>query len=251
MELEYFDLLSPEPLLIPGVGRLKPPTLRDIARLTYPVYETYLAFLTMTPEHYCTKINPKLSTWFTSLPEDHRSLLSMYDIAVSNEELTGLYSSILRFFFNEDITYDREHDAFALSSGFITKSSFLQITDIILQMNHIRTDQQIDVSKVKNKQGKKIYERIQKLKQQQQKKTTRKNPDLEIGNIISAICIRHKSLNYTNIWDLTIYHLWDTFQRLQTDNAYEINRMAVSVWGDKEKKFDFNGWFTRPPVRFS
>lgn len=267
MQLGYFDLITPEPLIVPGVGSLKPPTLRDISRLTYPVYETYLAFLNMSPARYCTEVNPRFRDWYEALPTEQAALLSMYDIAVSNEELAKLFASIFQFFFVEQVLYDKENDAFLLLSentnhgskaaasvdseeplrqstpcGRITKGVYPQIVALILKLNHIDSKEPVDLSKVKNEKGRKIYQRIQKLKEAHVR-TAKKNDDLEIGNIISAVCTRHHSINYTNVWDLTVYQLWDTFHRLQAENAYEINKTMVSVWGDKEKKFDFNSWF--------
>lgn len=253
MNLSYFDLITPGPLMIPGVGSLKPPTLREISRLTYPVYETYLAFLSMSPEHYCTEVNPRYKNWFKSLSKSQAELLSMYDIAVSGKELSFLFTSIFQFFFEEKVTYSREEDAFLLCPSFpseeeapvtgrITKGCYSEIVSLILQFNHLDAKESVDLSKVKNKKGRKIFEKIQEMKKNQPK-TGKKNPDLEIGNVISAVCTMHHSINYTNVWDMTIYQLWDTFHRLQAENAYEINRTMISVWGDKDKKFDFNSWF--------
>lgn len=259
MKLDYIDLLSPEPLLLPRIGRLVPPTLREISRLTWPVYETYLAFLSMPPSRYCTEVKPSLRSWYEALPSEQAQLLSMYDIIVSNQELADLFCSIFHFFFAEEVIYSREKDAFLLFTpsasssddtehsepeitGVINKSSYNQVCDLILQMNHIQVESTVDPTKIKSEKGRKIYERIQKFKTKQPH-TSKRNADLEIGNIISAVCTRHHSINYTNVWDLTVYQLWDTFHRLQADNAYEIGRTAVSVWGDKEKKFDFNSWF--------
>lgn len=256
MHLDYFDLITPEPLPIPGAGSLKPPTLRDIARLTYPVYETYLAFLNMSPLRYCTEVNPRLRGWYEALSPEQAELLSMYDIAVSNEEMAKLFSSIFQFFFTGEVAYSRENDAFLLFSrvtdsgqealpapgGSINKGNYAHIVTLILKLNHIDSKEPVDLTKVKNEKGRKIYQRIQKLKEEHAK-TAKKNDDLDIGNIISAVCARHHSINYTNVWDMTIYQLWDTFHRLQAENAYEINKTMVSVWGDKEKKFDFNSWF--------
>ena len=53
----------------------------------------------------------------------------------------------------------------------------------------------------------------------------------------------HSSINYTNVWDMTVYQLWDTFARLRNNEIYASGRTSVSVWGDKENKFDYNLWF--------
>ena len=52
-------------------------------------------------------------------------------------------------------------------------------------------------------------------------------------------------LNPLNIWDITVYQLWDTFYRLCSNNILAIQSMSVAAWGDKEKQFDASGWFQR------
>ena len=42
---------------------------------------------------------------------------------------------------------------------------------------------------------------------------------------------------------MTVYQLWDTFARLRNNEIYASGRTSVSVWGDKENKFDYNLWF--------
>lgn len=150
--------------------------------------------------------------------------------------------------FVENVNYNSDFDCFVLIDddevvGYITKENYLEVCSIILQMNRIDSKDIIDLSKVKNKKGLARILRMQKLKQQAQKTSKTSNPDMELGNIISAVCAMHNSLNYKNIWDLTIYQLWDTFDRLQNQTIYNSNLFSVSVWGDKEKKFKFNDWF--------
>ena len=74
------------------------------------------------------------------------------------------------------------------------------------------------------------------------KKTSGGNPDLSLPNIISSVCVRILSLNWINIWDITIYQLFNEFERLQIIDQYDIASTQVSVWGDKEKKFKFGTW---------
>ena len=50
------------------------------------------------------------------------------------------------------------------------------------------------------------------------------------------------NLNWINIWDITVYQLYDTFERLTINDQYESSKLSVSVWGDKEKKFRFGVW---------
>lgn len=49
MKLDYFDLISPLPLDLVGIGRIKSPKLIEIADISYYVYAQYVSCLRMTP----------------------------------------------------------------------------------------------------------------------------------------------------------------------------------------------------------
>lgn len=68
---------------------------------------------------------------------------------------------------------------------------------------------------------------------------------MELGNIISAVANKSQSLNILNIWDLTIYQLWDCFSRISNNNLYAIQSMQAAAWGNKDNSFDAAAWFER------
>ena len=256
MKLDYYDLISPAPFTIQGVGSIRPLTLREVSRLTGRIYSTYLALLNISPEKYCTEVNESLKPWYENLNEEQLSCLTMYDIAVSSAALQQSFSAIFDFFFTERVMYDRAKDAFLVFSpvkdeegndsirvtGTIHKGNYLEVCDTILQFGHIDTKDTVDPARVKNKKGLARYQEMQKSKKKNRIRP-KANADLELANIISAVCAMHSSINYTNVWDMTVYQLWDTFARLRNNEIYASGRTSVSVWGDKENKFDYNLWF--------
>lgn len=88
---------------------------------------------------------------------------------------------------------------------------------------------------------------MEKLKKgrEEKAKQTKADKNMELGNIISAIANKSQSLNILNIWDLTIFQLWDCFSRLSNNNMYDIQSMSVAAWGDKDNHFDATAWFKR------
>lgn len=76
-------------------------------------------------------------------------------------------------------------------------------------------------------------------------KHTKADKNMELGNIISAVANKSQSLNILNIWDLTVYQVWDCFQRLSNNNIYNIQSMSVAAWGNKDNQFDAASWFKR------
>ena len=85
-------------------------------------------------------------------------------------------------------------------------------------------------------------EKMLKAKKKEQE-TKKSDLNLTIPNIISSLANKHPSLNYVNIWDLTIFQLLDAFNRTQANSMYDIDSTRVSVWGDEKKTFDVSLWY--------
>ena len=238
MKLSYFDLISPCPIHVSGVGDIFSPTLRRIAQIGAETYNFYLSLLLA----------------------DEKTLFS-------DDAMTDFLKNALAFFFKEEIFYYSDERCFIVTNnavsvitdiealsggrklsdtdivGVITGDNFSQICDLILQLNNIKRRDE-DISKVKNKKALDILKKIQKGRAERQK-NKKADKNMEIANIISAVANRHPSLNMINIWDLTIYQLWDAFARLSKNSIYDIQSMSVAAWGDKDNHFDAAAWFKR------
>lgn len=247
MKLDYFDLISPLPLDIVGVGRIKSPKLIEVADLSYYVYAQYVSCLRMKADDYID----------TFKKEEDLELYTKFDIILYDPNFRNMIKNALNFFFIENFEWFDEYQSFLcteeivmengdselIAKGIINSKNYSDVLDIILQRVHITPDKTevTDITKIKNKRGLKIYKRMQQVKRKF-KKTSGGNPDLSLPNIISSVAVRSLSLNWINIWDITIYQLFNEFERLQIIDQYDIASTQVSVWGDKEKKFKFGAW---------
>jgi hypothetical protein len=97
-------------------------------------------------------------------------------------------------------------------------------------------------SMFKNAKAKALYARMNK-QQKQEKESKEFDPNYALPNIISAVAARHPSINYSNIWELTVYQLLDSFERLRAGAIYEIDKTRASVWGDENNVFHLDTWF--------
>ncbi len=83
-------------------------------------------------------------------------------------------------------------------------------------------------------------------KYKKRKKNSRRIKKFDLNyvlpNIISSVASIHPSLNFNNIWDLTIFQLYDSFYRIKSDKDYQIESTHVSVWGDEKNIFDSTLW---------
>ena len=247
MKLSYFDLLSPEPIYIQNVGGIISPTLRDISLLGYDTYQYYLTILSMDLKTYLTITG--YSENYDLLSDKEKSQINVFELLISNAQSCALLQNILNFFIRENVQYLSDYNGFIVQNdnknvGIITKDNYDFLCGLICRRNCIKSDQQEDLSKVKSKKALEIMKKLQKNRADKSKQT-KADKNMELGNIISAVANKSPSLNILNIWDLTIFQVWDCFSRLSNNSIYAIQSMSVAAWGNKDNYFDANSWFKR------
>lgn len=257
MRLEHSIQINPFPILL-SIGTLKKPKLREIfdtsSGMSFEKFEQYELFLKMTPEYFYTKLKKDdggIELW-NSFTEKKQNEIKLYDILTEDKNLCDIYVEIFNFFFVENVVF--KENLFVLLKkgandlsvdnvqGVIHSETFDTILDIICQICCINNEKKSsDTLPFKNKLAKKLYERMQKAQSSEKKNV--ENMNLTIPNIISSVSAKHPSINYINIWDLTIFQLLDNFNRMQVNSMYEINSTRISVWGDEKKTFDAALWY--------
>lgn len=247
MKLDYAALISPYPLFLPGIGNVKSPRLSEIwdSHVTYPVYTMYLSLLLMTPQTYCKQ--PGISE--SEMPQ------SMFDIIAADEALQKSYVDMFNFFFMEHVVWDNARQMFLTYDnkeqadeaitpvGAIQKTIFSELCDVILQRCAVfRSDTAADTSKTKSKRALEIVKKLQKGRQAVSR-NTKPDKDMELPNLITAVAVKSNSINFTNIWDLTVFQLFEQFKKEQTNVFFDIQKMSVAAYGNEKNKFKGNEWY--------
>lgn len=247
MKLSYFDLLSPDPIQIQQVGGILSPTLRSISKIGINTYQYYLTILLMDLKTYFTMIQQEEQ--FELLSDEETSQMNVFDLLTMDNKSAELLQNVLNFFIAENVVWSEKNNAFLIYEGenvigAITKKIYPQICDLICQRNCIKSNQEEDLSKVKSKKALEIMKKLQKGRAEKAK-ATKTDKNMELGNIISAVANKSQSLNIINIWELTVYQVWDCFSRLSNNSIYDIQSMSVAAWGNKDNYFDATTWFKR------
>lgn len=207
----------------------------------------------MTPELFYKTVSDDGKYW-EELTEQQQEKITMYDLILKNGFLQNTYLKIFQFFFIESIIF--ENDMFIILKdkipdgsklkmedvhGVITGDTFLEVIDLIQQICCIHEkEENAENIQFKNNTAKKYYEKMLKAKKNKAKKH---DINMTLPNIISSVSCKHPSINPINVWDLTIFQLIDSFNRLQTNELYDIDCTRVSVWGDEKKTFDISLWY--------
>lgn len=272
MKLDYYTLLSPTPVLLTHIGHIKSPTLLEISNITYRIYNMYINILLMTIDTYYEMINKntsyfdkyseeekntilKIKSKYDSSTEARKSTLSFFDIVIYDKNFCYIIQQLLNFFFVEDVVYDPvtsvffvqdgslDSDGNKLVTGVIKNDNYDIVTDVILQLT--KTERNITddkTAKVKNKIAEGFLKKMKNAKQNKKKIEDKK---YELPNLISALATHSSSLNIINIWNITIYQFYDQLSRQRLDDTYSTSVRSVSVWGDKDNKFDDTLWFVQ------
>lgn len=254
MRLDYGTQISPSPIKL-SIGTLRKPKLVDVSDLGFEKLSVFELFAKMTPETYFIKIKEDTGkAYWESLTDEQRDKMTMFYLIATDESLQELYTDMFNFFFVEPVVFQEgvfivfKNDTDFNSElsvndirGVIYEDTFSQVLTLIQQICCIYEEEQsIDELKFKNKTARKLYEKMLKAQKQEKKKS---DLNLTLPNIISAVSNSHPSVNPINIWDMTIYQLIDSFDRLQANKMYDIDQRRVSVWGDEKKTFDPTLWY--------
>lgn len=247
--LHYGDILTPLPIQL-SIGTLLKPKLMDIAKITFLQYDIFQMFLHMTPEKYYTvmKKGEGEKIW-NSFSKEQQSQMTMFDVALEDKIVRKEYLEIFNFFFDETVIFTenmfvlfkKDTTEFTAEDivGGITPDNFEDVLDLIKQICGFDTKEK-EPPKMKNKLAEMIYAKIQKGKEKEREKA---NNNLKLTNILSKVASNHHSLNWTNIWDITVFELLDTFQSMQNTEMYRLDARRVSVWGDEKRTFKPDLWY--------
>lgn len=223
------------------------PTLRSISSIGgYDTYQYYLSILLLDLKTYLNMIGKPEQ--YNLMSDQDKLNFSIFDLLILNEQSCLLLQDILNFFVKENVVYSQGNKNYIVKEneqivGMITKDNYSSICDLICQRNCIKSNQE-DLSKIKSKKALEILKKIKKGRAEKEK-ISKADKNMELGNIISAVANKSQSLNMLNIWDLTIFQIWDCFARLNNNNMYDIQSMSVAAWGDKDNHFDATAWFKR------
>jgi len=245
MKFSYEDLLSGDQIFVSGVGHFKPPLVKDIkptAGIGSWAYQLYLNILSWNKEDFfkfSRLINPRQA----GILSNDAGELGLFDVMTLIPPFRQTLQEALGFFLSEEIRWvEKEHrfcttGADGKEAGAICRDNFDDVRDMMLQLNYINLEKA--PLKHSSKKTAALWERAQKrLKEESQKKAADKT--FSIGNIVSKLCAAQLGYTLLNIFDLTVFQLYDTFFQYGYLRAMDLNEMAFSNHGGD--KFNLQDW---------
>lgn len=253
MVINDFDKNSPYGISMKDVGHIHSPYLRDVAKLGYNRYQSALSILLQTPKDYFEE-SAKQSNQSLDIDTSKLNELSMFDIYTANDEGRALLKMSLSLFIIGDFSWDDKTNQFLINAtkendkiyvdGYVNRENYSDVAKACLTMGGIKEeDLPEEHPKFKSEKDRLFYEKFMKKKEKHKKKGTPANPMFELPNMIAKICTYHNSLNYTNVYDLTVNQTYSTFWELFRQHQLQISEMNYAVWGGK--RFDQKQWLEK------
>lgn len=252
LELPYGYLLSATPINISGIGTAVSPKLSDLyedTNLNKYYYNIAKLIVSGTTEDLLTFVKKTDSNAITFDPYDtDKGVLSKYEILVKTPSLRDLFKKSLSLFFKNIIVYSNEEKCFLTFknseldslSGIINKNTFPLCCSVISQLMHAGSGKdkkdENDLSSLPEDAAKALraFEKYSKQKDVSNYK------NYQIDNIISKMCAAGCGYNLLNIYNLTVWQLYDQFEAYSQCRISAIAERSFSVWGGED--FDYETW---------
>ena len=247
MKFSYEDLISGDSIPVEGVGHIRSPLLHELKPtrgIGMWTYNLYLNILSWGKEDLIKFM--KMSTGKRLKALDNEDKLSAFDVVTLLEPTRQLLQEAMAFFIDEELEWNKTKRCFIAKTkdnhneiGCINRDNFDDVRDMMLQVNYINLERSAKPTKFSSKKAQSLWEQAQKpLKQEATKSTPDKR--MQLSNIISKLsCV---SVGYTllNIYDLTVFQLYDQFFQYGYLRAMDLSEMAYSNHGGKD--FDLQAW---------
>lgn len=250
-EIPIDYLLANRPFSFQGIGTMQSPKLKDLYDSTSENLQTYTFAKTLVNgriESVATILS-QLSGDTTLLNTKDKSKFDLISqIPIGRE----IFAKVLSLFFINRIGFEESEQAFILLKfdedkeaqsdileGFVTKDKFDLYCDIMRQLMHDSLKEVQSQEDYSNKPPEviKALETFHKYENQEKSKNFK---DYTLSNIISKMCTGNSGYNLLNIYDLSVWQLYDQFQSYAQNRISRISERSFSIWGGD--KFDFDLW---------
>ncbi|ATF13691.1 hypothetical protein A616_17385 [Brevibacillus brevis X23] len=201
--------------------KIKSPTVRSIAEIGEGMYNFYLSLASFNKDELVKALfNPS----FEEMKEIQE--YDDYNFLISTPLLSELERA-LSFFTGSNVIF--LNDMFLIDGlTLVSLDNYKEISRVVQELNGI---QEKEKPKFSNKTAEKNYYLMLEMEQKYNS-----NESLSLKDICSILCnAEGNGINVFNIGDLTIYQLYEHFERL---SVKESHRRMLQVWANGHLKDD-------------
>lgn len=229
VKIEQLQLLGGSPIRINEHCALRQPTLGDIRDLGYDHYQGLVTTFLVKKSDLLKSLGAEDGPEFDPY--------SLWDIMLSIPELANALLAALDFFVLGTITA-HEHEI-CVDGHPLSNQDLHDIAAGVAQMNYIESDDESQ-HQFASERARRLWEKA-KRGREGLRKAKAKDANMDLPNLISALAARGTGYTLFNIWDLTVYQLYDQFARTNVNVQMDIYSSRWAAWGQDD--FDVSMWF--------
>lgn len=267
-------LLSGSSITVDNI-EIIPFTIEEIKNYGYSNYMQGLQLLSLTVEDFMSSVkdlekrailevekkNLRAFDFYAKLGgEDFKNILLVaLSVLLRTDDIRFLDDNVLAIDFmkmgilHEDkygmihVDNDKLEDISEENIKLIHRENFDSIIEVIKLQNYLmKTEDMVDdeFKNPANEETRLLAEQIKKNREKvkAKKKAQDEDVDIDISDIISAVCSKSNSINKINVWDFTLYQVYDEYARLELIDNYDFSIKAMMAGAEK---VDLKHWSSR------
>lgn len=231
VHIDHFQLLRGQEarIHINGFCEVQQPTLGEIAAVGYDLYQGYISTFLVKKSELLKSLGVEDGPEYDPY--------SLWDLMLAIPELRANLLAALEFFVVGDVSV--ENGNICVDGQPLSNMDLHDIAAAVAKISCIEMDDESQHVFASEK-ARRLWEKMQKGRAELRKA---KNADgnIDLLNLISAVSARGCGYTLLNIWDLTVYQLYDQFARINVGVQMDIYSSRWAAWGKDD--FDVSLWF--------
>ena len=246
MKFSYEDLISGDDIFVDGIGHFRSPFLWELKPtqgIGIEKYYLYINILSWEKEEFVKFLKSTTGRNYDKLLNEK---LNVFDVVTLITGTRKLLQEAIAFFIREDVFWNEQTRTFKTHSaetheqiGKIDRDNFEDVKNAILQMNYVGIGKSAKPVEYSSERARLLWEKAQEYLKLEAKKRS-ENKDLRLGNIISKLSAVSINYNLLNIYNLTVFQLYDQFFQYGYLRAMDLSEAVYSNHGGD--KFNMQDW---------
>lgn len=261
-----------------SVGNLEvtPYTIEEIKEYGYSNYMQNLQWISLSVDDFINSVNDESRKEYLESQKDSLKAFDFYVKLGGTDVLGGLLATLGMIFRTDDVRvlgegvialdFEKQGIIFVDSDGdeqiddkkldslsedeirLIHRDNFDDIVEIVKLQNYLEkpSNKKESEENPADEETRKLMEHMKKMREKvEAKKKAQKQDDgqdIDISDIISAVSSKSNSINRLNVWDLTLYQLYDEYARLELIDNYDFSIRAMMAGAEK---VDLKHWSSK------
>lgn len=213
---------------------IKPFTLESVTEIGYMEFQNNVNLMMLTLDDM---INAVEDFEVNAMLKANKHEYKVFDMYTASPEMSDVLIGSLKMIFRTSEVYlegsDMNNLRISIDDKYIIdRNNFDEIVKVVeVQNNPSVSSDSEDEYNPSNAVAKSIADKIQKGKDKVNKSKAMESggEGINLADMISAVSTMSNSINKLNIWDLTIYQLYDEFARLNKIDNYKL-QIQASMW---------------------